>query len=865
MITISPAEQAAWQSGLPKNLTLNFPFSEALTNDDIYMESAQLEQSICEESNLTFGMVYSSCFSVRIFDNGISYTGQRVLPQLSVTDGNVTFTRSLGNYTVKSDKLTSDKLYRDLVCYDYLTDVLPVSFVQWHNSRPATFTMKQYRDAFFQQIQLTQKSITLPNDNVQLKRFTVTELTGADILACILQLNGAFGYIDYDGEFRYVLPKTTVDYTIDDNSFVQGSLVYEDEPIKPITGVKILGYSDDYGDEGSYSVADASAGNDTGNVLVIENNNLIQSCPIATRQTLCTNLYNSLKNYTYYPTSVELPVYIGMEPGDVFKIETDRKDITFPFFKRTLKGITSLMDTVEAEGEPDLDQNNNSVTTGVSSTSMAINQVRESVAELLAQKASIEAQDAAIAATIAANSALLELSIVQDVTGTLNWIREYGDYVLTNDTQVMPQKIYFEKDGNSYVPIASPDPGANPHALGWYVLDVSDSQADFIMAHLAVTEAGLWVLPMGALSPHYLVDSDENQLVDSNDDSLVDWSKDPESAPGYKVLLANDGMSIYDDQGAVVAKYGADTTIGNALGNNVHITNNGVFLRYAQTILASFSRNNGIILGEEQDIHIGNVEEGSMIDAFEVGSHLTFTLSHSLNAITNIFAQCKNSTTGEFVGNVPLTASDYSVSGDNITITNPLASDNNLIPEELVVWYTTNDIITQLSIGKNADIDDARNFPLVIGNNNETLDPSNTFAVNWSGQIYAQGHRLPIGYVVTADTNFDTTMTAGIDNFTNYARLGLPRGVYIISARFGLTPSSSSTGCIGLRICKDERNSAHVIHAQRQLGNVGTSYYGEISTSCIVNVTSNTLFYAIASSHYAGTVSARTFKAVCIS
>lgn len=597
MIPISVAEQNAWQSGLPKNLTLNFPFSTALTNDDIYMESAQLEQAICEESNLTFGMVYSSCFTVRIFDTGVSYTGQSILPQLSVTDGNVTFTRSLGSFVVKSDKLTSDKLYRDLVCYDYLTDVLPVSFVQWHNSRPATFTMKQYRDAFFSQIHLTQKSISLPNDNVQIQKFTVTELTGADVLACILQLNGAFGYIDYDGEFRYVLPKTTVDYTINDNSFVQGSLVYEDEAIKPITGVKILGYSDDYGDEGSYSVADASAGNDTGNVLVLENNNLIQSCPIETRQALCTNLYNSLKNYTYYPTSVDLPVYIGMEPGDVFKIETDRKDITFPFFKRTLKGITSLRDHVAAEGEPNLDQNQNSVMGGVSSTSMAINQVRDSVAELLAKKASIEAQEAAIKATIAANSALLELSIVQDVAGTLNWIREYGKYVLTEDTEVSPHTVYFVKEGNSYVPVASPPEGANPHALGWYILDVSDSQADFIMAHLAVTDMGLWVLPMGALSPHYLVDHDGNQLVDSDEDSLIDWSKDEQYAEGYKVLLANDGMTVFDPEGAAVAQYGVNTIIGHEEWKHVVVTPEAVNVMDGETVLASYGED--IILGAE--------------------------------------------------------------------------------------------------------------------------------------------------------------------------------------------------------------------------------------------------------------------------
>lgn len=105
------------------------------------------------------------------------------------------------------------------------------------------------------------------------------------------------------------------------------------------------------------------------------------------------------------------------------------------------------------------------------------------------------AENSARAANTAANSALTQLSIVEDVSGTLSWIRDHGTYRATTDTTVQDGTVYFKLEGGDYVPIA--EPTGNPQAQGWYVLDVSDSQTDYIMAHLAVTSAGLWVLPSG--------------------------------------------------------------------------------------------------------------------------------------------------------------------------------------------------------------------------------------------------------------------------------------------------------------------------------------------------------------------------------
>lgn len=205
-----------------------------------------------------------------------------------------------------------------------------------------------------------------------------------------------------------------------------------------------------------------------------------------------------------------------------------------------------------------------------------------------AQASADSARESAIVANNAANNALTQLSVVEDVAGTLSWIQEHGSYVATTDTTVNTEKIYFEFVDGDYVPIANPDPTANPSTEGWYVLDVSDSQAQYIMAHLAVTSAGLWVLPVNGMGGHPLVDSEGNEIVDSNGNVLSDWRYDPQNASGYKVLLSGTGMIVFNGEGAAVARYGETTTIGEASGKHVFIDNDSVDIIDGDAVLATF-------------------------------------------------------------------------------------------------------------------------------------------------------------------------------------------------------------------------------------------------------------------------------------
>lgn len=177
-------------------------------------------------------------------------------------------------------------------------------------------------------------------------------------------------------------------------------------------------------------------------------------------------------------------------------------------------------------------------------------------AAISAASASNSASQAASDATSAnrsANNALTQLSIVQDVAGTLSWISQHGTYTATTDTSVVDGRVYFELVDGDYVPIVGPS--GNPSQQGWYVLDVTDAVSDYLMAHLAVTSAGLWVLPSG-----------------------MGQSATPQSAPGYKLLLASDGMTVYDASGAQVVKYGSSIELGGTRA--FHLGTNAAYILF---------------------------------------------------------------------------------------------------------------------------------------------------------------------------------------------------------------------------------------------------------------------------------------------
>lgn len=166
-------------------------------------------------------------------------------------------------------------------------------------------------------------------------------------------------------------------------------------------------------------------------------------------------------------------------------------------------------------------------------TSAAKAQESATIAEAEAGRAHVAANDAvasSIAANIASNSALTQLSVVEDVASVLTWISEHGTYKASTDTSVISGKLYFTKSGDDYSLITNPT--GNPSASNYYEISTigDESVANYISSHLALTNAGLWVLKDNA---------------------------------SYKILLAPDGLMVYDKNGNLVSTFGQSITFSD--------------------------------------------------------------------------------------------------------------------------------------------------------------------------------------------------------------------------------------------------------------------------------------------------------------
>ena len=148
-----------------------------------------------------------------------------------------------------------------------------------------------------------------------------------------------------------------------------------------------------------------------------------------------------------------------------------------------------------------------------------------------ANAAAADAQAQASTAATAARDALVQLAEVEDVMGTVEWIAEHGTYEPTQDAAVDDSKVYYERTGSGtqadpYVYHAVAEP-TEAGLSGYYELHVDQAVSQYVSTHLALTDAGLYV------------------LADAN---------------GYKLLLANTGMSVVDPQGHVMVTYGESIT-----------------------------------------------------------------------------------------------------------------------------------------------------------------------------------------------------------------------------------------------------------------------------------------------------------------
>lgn len=175
------------------------------------------------------------------------------------------------------------------------------------------------------------------------------------------------------------------------------------------------------------------------------------------------------------------------------------------------------------------------------------------VAADAAQGEAERAQQQASTATAYANGALDQLSVVENVVGVLDLLQKNGEYQLTEDTEVVPEKWYFTRSGagtsaSPYIYTVVSSPTGDPSDNGWYELTgIDQAIQNYVSSHIAIDDQGLWLQQQGT---------------------------------NYKILISSSGVIIYGADGTPVGKYGETAQIGNSAG--FHIEMDGTELGFYQ-------------------------------------------------------------------------------------------------------------------------------------------------------------------------------------------------------------------------------------------------------------------------------------------
>lgn len=352
-----------------------------ITNTELHQEKFELTESLCSESELTFGACEAGMIKFTVSNVFLPMKGKWLTAKMTL-DGHEDKPFQIGRYKVYSDTPTADRTCRDVVAYDALYDILSSDVADWYNKilpqKDSTVTLKQFRDSFFNYFGVEQEEVSLVNDEMIIEKTvevtasssgssdtaetsTIGEaMSGKEVLSCILEINGCMGNIGRDGKFRYVYltqemqglypandlypaddlyPRNPKSTSISKSQYI--SAQYEDYIVRTIDKLQIREKENDIG----VIVGDG------GNTYVIEGNFLVYGKGTKELNEIGEKTLSKIKGIIYRPFSADCKGNPCLEVGDAVRLQTRYKLIESYILKRTLKGIQAMRDSLEADGE----------------------------------------------------------------------------------------------------------------------------------------------------------------------------------------------------------------------------------------------------------------------------------------------------------------------------------------------------------------------------------------------------------------------------------------------------------------------------------------------------------------------------------
>ena len=368
-----------------------------ITNTEFHEEEFELTESLCSQSELTFGAVEAGSVKFKVSNIFLPMKGRWMTIRM-IIDGHTDQPFLIGRFKGYSDTPTADRKYRDVVAYDALYDILNADVAAWYNTvfpshkeqqkdkdgKTTTVTvydpvtMKQFRDSFFKHFGIEQADIDLINDNMSIEKTvavtpssetssdteessTIGEsMSGKEVLSCICEINGCMGHMGRDGKFHYIYLEQNIQglyprndlYPADDlfprdpksNRIGKDLYItaeYEDFLVKTINKLQIREQKNDIG-------VIVGTGD---NAYVIEDNFLVYGKGTKELKGIAKNILSKIRGIVYRPFTADCKGNPCLEVGDAVRLPTRYELIESYILKRTLKGIQALRDDLEADGE----------------------------------------------------------------------------------------------------------------------------------------------------------------------------------------------------------------------------------------------------------------------------------------------------------------------------------------------------------------------------------------------------------------------------------------------------------------------------------------------------------------------------------
>lgn len=368
-----------------------------ITNTEFHEDEFELTESLCSQSELTFGAIEAGSVKFKVSNIFLPMKGKWLTARMTI-GGHTDQSLLIGRFKGYSDTPTADRKYREVVAYDALYDIINTDVAAWYNTVfPShkeekkdkdgnkttvtvydSITMKQFRDSFFKHFGIEQADIVLINDNMSVEKTvavtasgetnsdteessTIGEsMSGKEVLSCICEINGCMGHMGRDGKFHYIYLEQEIQGLYPSNTLFPSDNLFPRDPKSTQIG-KGFYVSTKYEDcivQTIDKLQIREQKNDIGvivgtgdNAYVIEDNFLVYGKGTKELKGIAKNILSKIRGIVYRPFTADCKGNPCLEVGDTVRLPTRYELIESYILKRTLKGIQALRDDLEAEGE----------------------------------------------------------------------------------------------------------------------------------------------------------------------------------------------------------------------------------------------------------------------------------------------------------------------------------------------------------------------------------------------------------------------------------------------------------------------------------------------------------------------------------